>query len=70
MKNWIYCFLSLFLTSSFAQFSPQAGIVGSTAIYKDSSIFKSWASTCVVERGWQNIADTTIGKASVGNNTS
>jgi hypothetical protein len=42
-----------------AQFAPGAGQVGTTAVYKDSTIFKSWATLCVIQRGFINIEDTT-----------
>ena len=52
----------------FAQgpYAPVAGSIGTTAMHKDSSAFTDWASACTVERGWQNIADTTLGKTSTG----
>lgn len=53
-----------------AQFAPAAGMPGSTAIHKDSSAFKAWASACSLQLGWQDIADTTLGKTSVGDSTS
>jgi hypothetical protein len=68
----IYCRLGLWLALTFigisvrAQFAPQAGLPGSTAIYKDSSIILSWASNCSVTRGWIDIADTSLGKVSIG----
>ena len=49
-----------------AQYAPAVGQVGSTAIYKDSSIILNWATACSIERGWVNIADTSLGKASDG----
>ncbi len=51
---------------SHAQFAPQAGLPGSTAMYKDSTAFVDWASNCLINRGWVNIADTTLGKTSAG----
>jgi hypothetical protein len=36
------------------------------AIYKDSTIFVSWANGCIVNRGLQNIADSTSGYATAG----
>ena len=42
-----------------AQFAPGAGQAGTTAVFKDSSVFKAWATTCVVKRGFINIEDTT-----------
>ena len=54
--------------NAFAQgpYAPVAGSIGTTAMHKDSSAFTDWASACTVERGWQNIADTTLGKTSTG----
>jgi hypothetical protein len=49
-----------------AQFAPAAGLYGTTAIWKDSSAFVEWATGCTVQRGYMNIADTTLGLASVG----
>jgi len=39
------------------------------AIYKDSSIYVSWATGCTVHRGLQNIADSTSGYATDGDST-
>ena len=52
----------------FAQgpYAPVAGSIGTTAIHKDSSVFIDWASGCIIERGWKNITDTTLGKTSTG----
>ena len=52
----------------FAQgpYAPVADSMGTTAIHKDSSVFIDWASACFIERGWQNITDTTLGKTSTG----
>ena len=52
-----------------AQFAPQAGLAGSTAINKDSSIIVEWASNCKIKRGWLDIADTTLGKTTIGDST-
>jgi len=49
-----------------AQYAPPAGEEGSAAIFADSSVFIDWASQCSVERGWLNIADTTLGRATYG----
>lgn len=63
----IFCLLSI--TNSVAQFPPQVGNVGTTAIHRDSSIISNWALSCNLKRGWQNIADTTLGKSIVGDET-
>ncbi len=53
----------------FAQFAPPAGQIGSTAIYKDSSIFVTWANNCHITRGYQNIAEPNLGLTTVGDST-
>lgn len=52
-----------------AQFAPQAGLPGSTAIHKDSNSFLAWGDSCIVTRGWMNVSDTSLGKASNGTDT-
>lgn len=64
-----------FSISCKAQFAPPAGQPGSTAIFKDSSIFIGWATGCKVVRGYVNISDTNIvysgdNKATYGSDTS
>jgi len=55
--------------AGFAQFPPAAGQAGSTAVYKDSTVFIAWADGCELFRGWQNIADTSLGKTDVGDSS-
>ncbi|MCW5908855.1 MAG: T9SS type A sorting domain-containing protein [Chitinophagales bacterium] len=50
-----------------AQFAPAAGLHGSTALWKDSSIFIAWATGCTLQRGYMDIAQPDSGFASVGN---
>lgn len=52
----------------FAQgpYAPAVGQAGTTAIHKDSSVFVAWATNATIERGWQNIADTSLGKTTTG----
>ena len=66
---------TIFITISinvFAQgpYAPVAGSLGTTAMHKDSSAFVDWAYACIVERGWQNITDTTLGKTTIGDSFS
>jgi hypothetical protein len=49
-----------------AQFAPPVGQVGTTAMYKDSSAFVDWASSCEVVLGYVNIANPSLGYASAG----
>lgn len=69
----INCIVLLFVcfaqTKTWAQFPGAAGTPGSTAIHKDTSIIAAWAANCVINRGWMNIADTTLGKTQVGDET-
>ena len=53
-----------------AQYAPPVGQVGSTAMHKDSSVFIGWASGSIIERGWQNIANTSAGKTTAGDSLS
>ena len=62
-------FLLLQSYSVFGQFPGPVGSVGTTAIHKDSSIFVGWATSCVVTRGYQDIANTTLGFTNVGLDT-
>lgn len=52
-----------------AQFAPPAGQAGSTAIYKDSSIFVAWATRCSIVRGFQDISNPSLGYAITGDST-
>ena len=77
LKFICYFFLSLFSLSIYAQYPPAAGQMGSTAIYKDSSVFIDWANTCSITRGFINLGDTSFedpaypgtNRASFGNAT-
>ncbi|PCJ23815.1 MAG: hypothetical protein COA97_10865 [Flavobacteriales bacterium] len=75
MKLTITIVLSLLIGKLFAQemagpYAPPAGQIGTAAIHKDSSIIIDWATNAIIERGWQNIADTSLGKTTAGNDTS
>lgn len=67
MKLFKYI-LPAFLTvhTAYAQYAPQAGIAGSTAIIKTSNQFVGWATGCEVSRGWMSIADPSQGKVTAG----
>ncbi len=66
--NFFFLLIFTGIISAYTQgpYAPPAGQPGTTAIHKDSSVFVAWATACQVIRGWQNIADTTLGKTSVG----
>jgi hypothetical protein len=66
LHPFLILFALVFCENLFAQFPGAAGTIGSTAIYKDSSIFVAWANSCQVSRGYQDISDTTLGFANTG----
>ena len=66
MKAILFIVSVVIFTNGEAQYAPPAGQVGSTAFSMHSNQFVGWASGCIVERGWQNIADTSIGKVTHG----
>lgn len=55
--------------SSIAQFAPAVGQMGSTAIYKDSTIIMGWATTCSVVRGPVDIRYPLLSLASSGHDS-
>lgn len=71
MRHYFLIVSLNFLSSSviLAQFAPAAGMPGSTAIYKDSSVFAGWATTCVVERGFLDISNTSLGYTTSGDSS-
>ncbi|MDC1370957.1 T9SS type A sorting domain-containing protein [Flavobacteriales bacterium] len=64
----VFLFLSHF-TMGQGSYVPAAGQIGTTAMHKDSSSFVAWATNCSVKRGYQQINDSTLGKASLGDST-
>jgi hypothetical protein len=56
--------------SAQAQFAPQAGQAGTTALAADSSLFVAWAKGCTIHRGYRDIAVPDSGYATVGDSSS
>ena len=52
-----------------AQYAPQAGVAGSTAIHSSSPQFKSWANNCHIYRGWIDIAQPSLGLVTSGDSS-
>lgn len=61
-----YCML---LSVVQAQYAPQVGLPGTTAISASSSSFTEWANGCTIQRGYMDIAQPELGYASVGDST-
>lgn len=64
-KQIILLFILSKLTLS-AQFLPQVGFGTNDAIQKDDAKIKAWATGCEILRGWINITNKSLGKASFG----
>ena len=58
--------MALVPTMLWAQFAPEAGVAGTTAMHCDSAAFVAWATGCVIERGPQQIDDPSLGLVSYG----
>ena len=58
--------MALVPTMLWAQFAPEAGVAGTTALHCDSAAFVAWATGCVIERGPQQIDDPSLGLVSYG----
>jgi hypothetical protein len=61
MRKYYYLLLILIYSPNlWAQYPPAAGLSGSTAISKDTSIIIEWANGCNISRGYINISDTSF----------
>jgi hypothetical protein len=68
-KTFILLFINLLILNSisFSQsFAPPAGLQGTTAVKKDSSIIISWATEITIQRGYMNISNKSAGFTSYG----
>lgn len=66
MRLYVLLYIMFCSLPAVAQYAPQAGVAGSTAISKSDSRIVGWAASCTVERGWLDIADKQQGRASLG----
>jgi len=71
MKNTLTMIFVLFLSQiiSAQTYAPPVGLPGTSAVYMDSSAFINWATGCAVSRGYQDLSNTSLGYASVGNSS-
>ena len=51
IKKSLFLMLALVPMMLWAQFAPEAGVAGTTAMHCDSSAFLAWATGCTIERG-------------------
>ncbi|MBL7903050.1 MAG: T9SS type A sorting domain-containing protein [Bacteroidia bacterium] len=68
-KNILFGLMLILGTANAQIYPPAAGQLGSTAIHKDSSIFINWANACMVQRGFMDISNPSLGYASVGDSS-
>jgi hypothetical protein len=64
----VYALCCLY-SPAYAQYAPQVGLAGSTAISATSSLFTGWATGCTVARGYMNIDTPALGYASSGDSS-
>ena len=65
----VFYLLLIFTIPVIAQFAPSAGIQGTTAIHKDSSIFINWATASSVVIGQEDISNPQSVLASAGDSS-
>ncbi|MEI8278788.1 MAG: T9SS type A sorting domain-containing protein [Bacteroidota bacterium] len=53
----------------YAQYAPQAGLAGSTAISASAGAFVGWATGCNVYRGLEDIANQSLGYVTAGDSS-
>ena len=66
IKRTIILLMALVPMMLWAQFAPEAGVAGTTAMHADSSAFVAWATGCTIDRGPQQIDDLSLGLVSYG----
>lgn len=59
-----------FSAGAFAQFAPQTPLPGNDAIRSNDNRIAGWADGCTLQRGWLDIADTSLGMPSLGDTSS
>lgn len=70
MQRLLFFIITLnFFGNLQGQFEPAVGRKGSSALHKDSSIFKSWATHCNISRGYQDISNPSPVFVTVGDSS-
>jgi hypothetical protein len=65
----VFTFIIFSFTINAQPYAPMVGQPGSTAVHKDSSAFINWATGCKIVRGYQDVSDTSLGFATVGDSS-
>lgn len=61
--------LFFFCQASAQPYAPPVGQLGTSAMHKDSSAFIGWVTACLISRGYQDLSNTSLGFASVGDSS-
>jgi hypothetical protein len=69
MKRFLFLFSFLWCFCADAQFAPQSGILGTTALHKTNTSIKGWATGCEIFRGYRNISDKSMGLTIAGDHS-
>jgi hypothetical protein len=69
MRSFLLVVAVLLTWGAHAQFAPQAGQPGSTAVPATSQLIKGWANRCTVTPGWMDIRNKSLGTVSFGLDT-
>ena len=69
MKIFVAFILSCLITGAYAQYAPQVGLPGCDAVSASSGLIEAWAAQCTVHRGFMDIADPSLGYASLGDSS-
>ena len=70
MTKKIFFVFSLFTSQLLGQYAPVVGKDGTTAIYKDSTVFVDWASSCEINLGLLDISELNSGNPRTGSDSS
>lgn len=66
VRTFVVTILVMLQMTAAAQYAPQAGIAGSTAISASSTDIVGWATSCTVQRGFIDIASPGLGNTTTG----
>lgn len=66
----LVCLLNTFWIFAQGPYSPAADQSGTNAIHKTDPAILGWASSCTVNRGYQDVSDKSLGYAKTGDATS
>lgn len=69
MKQLLFSIFIFNIGICSAQFAGVAGSANTSAMHTDSSAFITWASKCNITRGYQDISNTSLGYANIGDST-